>query len=468
MDGRDLSHMVLSIRYSIILLLNIVFDRFFADRPVNFSSELNAVAETSVSSPEDVCNRMKKNLTSFEKEHFSPKNVMPERLCSAYFRTTEDLKFQDVLSAITNSGVPAEEVRCIQYKKVSQFAKEVHVTFSSPTFCSRFVNSTSLAVNEKSYFILSAHRPVTFVDVFDAPFELADEAIIKRLEDFYGCQVVNTYRNCHQGTKIPNGGRTFSVILNGHLPATLQFGRFQVRLFHRDQEQMCHKCNRYGHFARECPNVVCFNCDNLGHISKECPDSPRCCICKSLNHLAINCEYSWGSSVINSAGASSFHHSSITDTKSNATATQMDVEDSSNVSAPAASEGVVLVHVPDPVKPQQSQPLLSSQPATLPSSSAPLSSGVASSTYSHVLQSSLPFSTESPTPLSSSSSSAPSTRINRARSDSLVDPLRRVANVPVLLRPSKALSPRRTSPVDGSPTVSKRSKPSKTYSSRSR
>ena len=62
-------------------------------------------------------------------------------------------------------------VRCIQYKKVSQFAKEVHITFSSPTFCSRFVNSTSLAVNEKSYFILSAQRPVTFVGVFDVIYQ---------------------------------------------------------------------------------------------------------------------------------------------------------------------------------------------------------------------------------------------------------------------------------------------------------
>ena len=147
---------------------------------------MNAVAETSVSSPEDVCNRMKKNLTSFEKEHFSPKNVMPERLCSAYFRTTEDLKFQDVLSAVTNSGVPAEEVRCIQYKKVSQFAKEVHVTFSSPTFCSCFVIYIA-GCQGKILFHFIGHRPVTFVGVFDAPFELADEAIIKRLEDFYGC-----------------------------------------------------------------------------------------------------------------------------------------------------------------------------------------------------------------------------------------------------------------------------------------
>ena len=60
----------------------------------NVSDELNAgvsVAETSVSTSEDVCNRIKKNLTSFEKEHFSPKNVMPERLCSAYFRVTEEV-----------------------------------------------------------------------------------------------------------------------------------------------------------------------------------------------------------------------------------------------------------------------------------------------------------------------------------------------------------------------------------------
>ena len=70
----------------------------------------------------------------------------------------------------------------------------------------------------------------------------------------------------------------------------------------------------------------------------------------------------------------------------------------------------------------------------------------------------MPFSIESPTPPLSSSSSSPSKRVNRARSDSLVDPLRRVANVPVLLRPSKAVSPRRPSPVDGSPSVSKRSK----------
>ena len=41
------------------------------------------------------------------------------------------------------------------------------------------MNSTSLAVNEQSYFILSAHHPVIFIGVYDAPFELVDEGIVK-------------------------------------------------------------------------------------------------------------------------------------------------------------------------------------------------------------------------------------------------------------------------------------------------
>ena len=36
------------------------------------------LAEASVSTPEDVCNRIKKNLIGFEKDT-SPKSVMPER-----------------------------------------------------------------------------------------------------------------------------------------------------------------------------------------------------------------------------------------------------------------------------------------------------------------------------------------------------------------------------------------------------
>ena len=38
-----------------------------------------SIAEASVSTPDDSCNCINKKLTHFEKEHFSSKNVMPER-----------------------------------------------------------------------------------------------------------------------------------------------------------------------------------------------------------------------------------------------------------------------------------------------------------------------------------------------------------------------------------------------------
>ena len=51
-----------------------------------------------------------------------------------------------------------------------------------------------------------------------------------------------------------------------------------------DFEHTCRQCNRPGHFANECQNIVCFNCDELGHQSRDCGEAVRCCICKSTEH----------------------------------------------------------------------------------------------------------------------------------------------------------------------------------------
>ena len=77
------------------------------------------------------------------------------------------------------------------------------------------------------------------------------------------------------------------------LPSYLRFGKFLVRLSHDGQQHTCRRCNRAGHFANECENVVCFNCDELGHQSRDCDQPVRCCICKSEEHRARRCPYSW-------------------------------------------------------------------------------------------------------------------------------------------------------------------------------
>ena len=149
----------------------------------------------------------------------------------------------------------------------------------------------------------------------------------------------------------------------------------------------------------------------------------------------------------------------------------MDVEDSSSAFAPAASDAAVLVNVPDPVQLQQSQTSLSSQAATVLSSSAPSLSTPSlldsSPTCSHVVKCSPSVLIDSPTPPYFISSAASSKTISRAVpiANFQVDPLLRVANDPIKLRPSKVVSSRGLSSVEEFLTISKRSKPSKTYSS---
>ena len=90
-----------------------------------------------------------------------------------------------------------------------------------------------------------------------------------------------------------NGLRHYRVRAHYAILSYLRFGKFQINMFYDGQTPSCRKCNCLGHKAAECINTVCFNCDGLGHVSKECIRPMYCCICKSGQHLACTCPFSW-------------------------------------------------------------------------------------------------------------------------------------------------------------------------------
>ena len=107
-----------------------------------------------------------------------------------------------VLMSVRGAGINDRDIECIQFKRLSDDARDVHITFSSAAVCALFSRPESLRVNEKSYYIQSSFRRITYVAVFDAPHELPDEPIVQRLQDRFQYSVVNTRRNKHQGTDL--------------------------------------------------------------------------------------------------------------------------------------------------------------------------------------------------------------------------------------------------------------------------
>jgi len=133
--------------------------------------------------------------------------------------------------------------------------------------------------------------PLTYLNIYDAPHELSDDALKLRLDKY--CTVFSTRRGKFSNSHVYNGIRHYRVRVKNPIPSYLRFGKFLVRLSHDGQQHTCRRCNRAGHFANECQNTVCFNCEELGHVSRDCEEGIRCCICKSTEHFARRCPYSW-------------------------------------------------------------------------------------------------------------------------------------------------------------------------------
>ena len=229
-----------------------------------------------------------KVLTEFEEQNFFVHNVTPDRPCSAFFTTDSFITASEVFDALKKDGFHHEHICCLQRKPTG----EIFITFHSNELCDTFLSKSSFVTRRHSYAPNDSERPLTFLTVYDAPYELPDAAIIQRLSLY--CEVVwyrrSTYKN-HGG--VFNGLRHFRVRVNFAIPSYLRFGKFLVCLYHDGQTPTCRHCNCSGHKATDCRKTVCFNCDGLDHTFKECIQPMYCCICKSGQHLARTCHFSW-------------------------------------------------------------------------------------------------------------------------------------------------------------------------------
>ena len=227
--------------------------------------------------------------SKFEKDNFHPYNTPPDCPCSVFFHLPEHFTtVKDIFDGLLRDGIPASFVRCLQRLPNDG----VLVTFSSEEVRNRFLRKSSLIIRKRISVVHPASRRLTFVNVYDALYELPDSAIEERLKP-YGRIYSHRRGKCQGYPDVFNRVRHLRMALEDDIPCFLRFGRFQVRVKYENQPKTCRKCNSPDHLAKEWTAVACFNCDGTGHISRSCPDGMRCCICKSKEHVAVDCIHSW-------------------------------------------------------------------------------------------------------------------------------------------------------------------------------
>ncbi|PFX32850.1 hypothetical protein AWC38_SpisGene2317 [Stylophora pistillata] len=134
-----------------------------------------------------------------------PENSMHLRPKSAFFMTNKNTSARAVFDAFAESNVSQTDIQCLQRK----LNGEVVVTFKSIAAKEQFLRLNSLNIDSEPFALQDIDKPLTFLTIYDAPFELSELAIIKRLTPY--CEVIHYRRGKH------------SVANGAHREATSEF-----------------------------------------------------------------------------------------------------------------------------------------------------------------------------------------------------------------------------------------------------
>ena len=219
-------------------------------------------------------------------------NGLPSRPCSVRFTLADNsLDSKTILQRIISIGIPREAVRCIQ-----RFSSGlVDVTLTKKQFCDLLLSKISVIFRQRTAVRTPVGESGVFVTVRDAPWQLSDQLIQQRLEQYgYVFSIRRAYNQSLLPEKVHDGRRVLRMIIDQPIPSFMKFGSFLVRVFYPGQPRVCWKCSSPDHLGRDCPDHFCFNCDHSGHRAYDCGEHIKCSLCKSEEHLAIDCPGNWG------------------------------------------------------------------------------------------------------------------------------------------------------------------------------
>ena len=160
----------------------------------------------------------RKPLSDFERVHFHEYNATPDRPCSPFFKTDSFMPAAEIFEALAKDGFQVEHIRCLHQKP----SGEIFLTLRSPDLRNAFLEKSSFVCHERHFTANDDERPLTFLTIYDVPYEFCDSATIHRLSPY--CEVMwyrrGTFR-AHHG--VFNGFRHYRMRVSHAILSYLRF-----------------------------------------------------------------------------------------------------------------------------------------------------------------------------------------------------------------------------------------------------
>ena len=137
-----------------------------------------------------------------------PQNELPTRSLTVFFNPRSRLPASEVFEVLQTAGLDNSSLSCIQRHS----SGEIVLTFRNLAAKERFLSHNVVNIRNQSFALQDVDRPLTYLQVFDAPHEMPDATIIQRLAKY--CDVLHREPGWQH---VPDGVRHYRVRIKHHI-----------------------------------------------------------------------------------------------------------------------------------------------------------------------------------------------------------------------------------------------------------
>ena len=88
----------------------------------------------------------------------------------AFFTPGMDTSVSSVFEALDKAKITDKDILCLHRRQ----GGEVQITFRTKSLKEKFLSLNSIKINDGNYALQDVDKPLTFLTIYDAPYELPD------------------------------------------------------------------------------------------------------------------------------------------------------------------------------------------------------------------------------------------------------------------------------------------------------